>query len=202
MQKITDIGPSLVLDLHNDWNKSIPYVIIESIGSEQQQEALRHLALASGLPAILETDHIPASFSSQLNLLGIPALTLELGESLIINEKNVVAGIEAVLSIIAELNMIKDQNSGNLYVESNDPARNQILTYSSKPLCSTSGIIRFAKKPGDLIKKGERIARVYNAFGKLIETIYSVHNGIILGHNDYAVAFPGSPVMAFGVIEE
>lgn len=202
MQKITELSPALVLDLHNDWNKSIPYVVIDPVGSERNQEMLRHLAITSGLPAIVETDHIPGAFSCQLNLAGIPALTLELGESLIINEKNVISGVEAVIAMIGELGILQEGIAPASRSGGADSGDRRVLTYSSKPLCSTSGIIRFTKKPGDRVKKGERIARVYNAFGKLIETIHSVHNGIILGHNDYAVAFPGSPVMAFGVSEE
>ena len=40
-----------------------------------------------------------------------------------------------------------------------------------------------------------------NTKGLLSETITANQAGIILGHNDYAVAYPGSDVMAFGVYE-
>ncbi len=148
--------------------------------------------------AVQETEHIPGSFSYNVNMKGIPALTMELGESLIINEKFVAFGTSAVMSILYELGMIY-REAGTISLDLPDRVKGRILTYSSRPLCSSSGIIRFYKKPGDLVRKGDRIARVYNAFGKLNETISSVHDGIILGHNDYAVAYPGSPVMAFGV---
>ena len=136
-----------------------------------------------------------------MNMKGIPALTMELGESLIINEKNVASGTSAVMSILYELGMIGRQ-AGTINLDLPAKVKGRILTYSSKPLCSSSGIIRFNKKPGELVRTGDRIARVYNAFGKLNETITSVHDGIILGHNDYAVAYPGSPVMAFGVFDQ
>ncbi|MBN1597328.1 MAG: succinylglutamate desuccinylase/aspartoacylase family protein [Bacteroidales bacterium] len=200
MSKIKDINPAVVLDLHNDWNKSIPYVVIDSLPEPDKPENLYRLAKICNLPAIQEPESIMTSLSYCLNQNKIPALTLELGESLIINEKNVMYGINAVLNILYDMGIVKDPSSILAY---NMPelARNKILTYSSSPLCSSSGIIRFSKKPGDIVRKGDRIAKVYNAFGKLNETITSVHNGIILGHNDYAVAYPGSPVMAFGVIE-
>lgn len=201
MDKIMKVHPDLVLDLHNDWINSIPYVVIDSLGDSSQLSLLHHYARISNLPAIQEAEIISGSLSYCLNQEKIPALTLELGESLIINEKNVRYGLGAVLNILKELEMI---NVSENYPVNHIPVpiEDRILTYSSTPLCSTSGIIRFSRKPGELVKKGERIARVYNAFGKLVETIYSVHNGIILGHNDYAVAYPGSPVMAFGVIDE
>lgn len=200
MEKVIDLQPQLVLDLHNDWIKSIPYTVIDSLEDETKLADLHHYALVTGLPSVEEPEKITSSFSYMLNKQGIPALTLELGESLTINEKNVTFGLNAILAILRDLTMVGNLRLSNLY-DIPDVAKNKILMYSSEPLCSSSGIIRFMKKPGDLIKYGDKIAKVYNAFGKLIETIVSCHNGIILGQNDYAVAFPGSPVMAFGVMK-
>jgi predicted deacylase len=199
MEKVVELQPQLVLDLHNDWIKSIPYTVIDSLENENRLADLHRYAMVSGLPSVEEPEKITSSFSYALNKQGIPALTLELGESLTINEKNVTFGLNAILAILRDLTMVGNLSLSNLY-NIPDVAKNKILMYSSEPLCSSSGIIRFMKKPGDLIKYGDKIAKVYNAFGKLTETIVSCHNGIILGQNDYAVAFPGSPVMAFGVL--
>ncbi len=198
MDKVLDFTPDIILDLHNDWNKSIPYVVIDAVKDKKKLNTLHHFAKASHLPAIQESEIIAHSFSYCVNMKNIPALTLELGESLIINEKNVAYGTSAVLNILYELNMISEHHTNVVY-HMPEEFRNKILTYSSSPLCSTSGIIRFSRKPGERIKKGDKIAKVCNVFGKLNETISSLHDGIILGHNDYAMAYPGSPVMAFGV---
>jgi len=198
MKKVLEIKPHLVLDLHNDWNKSIPYTVIDSIEDKDKLSILHHYAMITDLPAIQESEKILNSFSFTLNNHNIPALTLELGESLTINEKNIAFGLNAIINLLQELNMVQGIKL-EIHYKIPDATKNKILTYSSEPLCSSSGIIRFFKKPGDLIKTGDKIAKVYNAFGKLTETIVSCHNGIILGHNDYALAFPGSPVMAFGV---
>jgi len=77
--------------------------------------------------------------------------------------------------------------------------KGKILFYSAKPLSSVSGIIRFLKRPGDLIIKDQKVARIYNAFGKLMETIVIENDGILIGLADNAIAFPGSPVMASGI---
>jgi hypothetical protein len=74
-----------------------------------------------------------------------------------------------------------------------------ILNYSHQPLSSTSGIIRFLVKPGDIIQKGQPICKIYNTFGKQQETINALHNGIIIGSSDSSVAFPGVPIVAFGI---
>ena len=199
MKKIIDLKPDIVLDLHNDWNNSIPYAVIDAGIEQKTLITLHHFATVSDLPAVQETDKITTSFSYCVNMESIPALTLELGESMIINERNVIKGKEAILNILYDLGMT-EKSTRTFNADLPSELQNKILMYSGKPLCSESGIIRFSKKPGDMVKKGDKIARVYNAFGKLLQTIVSVHDGIILGHNDYAVAYPGSQVMAFGVI--
>jgi len=98
---------------------------------------------------------------------------------MVINEKNVSYGIKAVLNILTEFDMLthRDEMPG---FDLPPGAGNTILKYSAGPVCSKSGIIRFSKKPGDILKRGDRLARVYNAFGKLSETIKANQEGIIL----------------------
>jgi predicted deacylase len=80
-----------------------------------------------------------------------------------------------------------------------DQVQQETLLYSAIPLSSSSGILRFLVKPGNLVQRGQKIARIYNAFGKVTETIFAQQDGIVIGLTDTAIAFPGSPVMAFGI---
>ncbi|MBN1524959.1 MAG: succinylglutamate desuccinylase/aspartoacylase family protein [Spirochaetales bacterium] len=196
--RITQTNPDVVLDLHNDWNKSIPYALIDAEPDKILTDKMRHIAEVSGLVAIQESEKLYATLTYNLLEKNIPALTLELGESLLINEKNITYGFNAIWNILADLNMVEPLSDPSVFPIP-DVLVDKILKYSSLPLCSSSGIIRFLKKPGELVKTGDKIAKVSNAFGKLVETITAVNDGIILGHNDYAIAYPGSPVMAFGV---
>jgi len=200
---IIGTNPSLVLDIHNDWNKSIPYIILDSKESLQNNDIFdRNIMFAkiSSLITVEDTDIITNSMTFNLIKNNISALTLEMGESFIINEKNIENGVNAIWNILSHLKMVKTNEYDFKY---NIPKviKDKILKYSSLPLSTKSGIIKFLKNPGEIIYKGVKIARIYNAFGKNIETINSVNNGIILGHSDYAVTFPGAHIMAFGVFE-
>jgi len=128
----------------------------------------------------------------------IPALTIELGESYIVNEKNVEYGVKSILRILAYLGMITNLAEDFTY-HAPQAAKGKILKSSSLPVSSASGIIRFLTQPGDLVKKGQPVAKIYNAFGKLQDTLLCKQDGVVLGHSDFSVAFPGAPVMAFGV---
>ncbi|MBN2274828.1 MAG: succinylglutamate desuccinylase/aspartoacylase family protein [Bacteroidales bacterium] len=195
---ILNSKPSLVIDLHNDWNKSIPYVLNDPSSNREVDRANYSYSGMTGLLQIEDTDKIHSSLTYNLTRQNIPAIVLELGESFIINEKNILIGINAIWNILMKLGMVPE-NAEYYQYPLLSQIGNKMLQYSSLPLSSTSGIIRFTKKPGDIVTKGQKIARVYNAFGKQIENISALADGIVIGHTDNALAFPGSPVMAFGI---
>src|SRR4030042_2622088 len=63
---IKDTKPSLVLDLHNDWMKSIPYTIIDAdpgAGSKNAYEKAKTIAQKSGFLVVAETERLSRSLS-------------------------------------------------------------------------------------------------------------------------------------------
>jgi len=199
---IIETNPTLVLDLHNDWMKSIPYTVVDPAPSSADKlayEFSKKVAEKSGFLVVLDTEDAKRSFSYSLLEHNIAALTIELGESYVVNEKNVQFGVKSILAILAYLEMIKDL-SEEFNFQLPEIAKGKVLNFSSLPVSSASGIIRFLAHPGDLVKKGQPVAKIYNAFGKLLDTILSLNDGIVLGHSDSSVAFPGAPVMAFAIV--
>jgi hypothetical protein len=199
---IKETNPNLVLDLHNDWMKSIPYTIIDPNPGpthKQAHEFAVKVAEKSGFPMILDTEDIQHSFSYSLLAHNIAALTIELGESYVVNEKNVEYGVKSILGILAYLEMMKKPEKDFTF-QLPEAVKGKTMRFSSLPVSSTSGVIRFLVQPGDLVRKGQAMAKIYNAFGKLLDTILCLNDGVVLGHSDSSVAFPGAPVMAFGVI--
>jgi len=194
---IVDSRPSLVIDLHNDWNKSIPYALLDPASYKSVDHKVEQLAQRTGLLQIVDTEKIHSSLTFNLIQEGIPALVLEMGESMTINEKNVEIGLQALWNILRNQGMVDDEDPLYQYPLP-EKVRDKTLVYSCLPLSSTSGIIRFVRKPGELVVKGQKIAKVYNAFGKQIETIAALADGIVIGYSDSALSFPGSAVMAYG----
>ncbi|HUW17891.1 MAG TPA: succinylglutamate desuccinylase/aspartoacylase family protein [Sedimentisphaerales bacterium] len=199
---IRQTNPSLVLDLHNDWMKSIPYTLIDPNPGgayKAAYEKTKAVAGKSGFLIILETEELTKSFTYNLLQHNIPALTIELGESYVVNEENVEYGVKSILAILAHLEMVENTDAPFSF-QLPQPARGKVLKFSPQPVSSASGIIRFLVNPGDLVRKGQPVAKIYNTFGKLLDTILSQADGIVLGHSDSSVAFPGAPVMAFGIL--
>ncbi|MBN2269745.1 MAG: succinylglutamate desuccinylase/aspartoacylase family protein [Sedimentisphaerales bacterium] len=194
--------PSLVVDLHNDWMKSIPYTVVDidpGPGGKKAYEQAKAIAQKTGFLVVAETEQSAKSLSYTLLRDNIPALTLELGESYVVNEQNVKYGLNAIEGILRYLGMVEAADELPHY-EIPETLKGKTLSFSSEPASSGSGIIRFSGAPGDIVKRGQVVAKIYNAFGKLLDTIRCSNDGVILGHSDSSVAFPGAPVMAFGII--
>ncbi|MBI2799585.1 MAG: succinylglutamate desuccinylase/aspartoacylase family protein [Gammaproteobacteria bacterium] len=200
--RILDAAPDLVLDLHNDWIRSIPFALLDPATAALPAAAYERtctLARETGLCTIIETDAVEHSLTYNLLARGIPAITLELGESRVVNEIHVVSGIGAIWNVLAHLGLVAPLTEPFRYPLPPRYAQGDMLQYSDKPVGSKSGIIRFLVEPGTEIKAGQAFARITNAFGKHQETVKATQDAIVLGHSDSAAVFPGMPIMAFGI---
>ncbi|MEK6820235.1 MAG: succinylglutamate desuccinylase/aspartoacylase family protein, partial [Nanoarchaeota archaeon] len=199
---IKETKPDLVIDLHNDWRESVPYTLIEPSRDidKYAYDKTKFFSKLTGFPVIVEVEDVEKTLTLTLLKSGIPALTLELGECYVVNERDVEYGVKAVWDILVYLGMVEPV-LGVPGFQLNERVKDKILKYSQEPTSPTSGIIRFLVKPGEIVKKGQAVAKIYNAFGKLLETLKALDDAIVLGYSDSSVAFPGRPVMAFGVLE-
>ena len=198
---ILETSPTLVLDLHNDWSKSIPYVLIDRVPGNVHRaayEKTKSFAGETGFVVVLDTEDVTGTLSYNLLVTGVPAVTIELGEPYVINEENVEHGLGAIWNVLAHLEMVEPPRERFRYPVPPAYRAGRLLRYSDKPYSSKSGIIRFLAQPGDAVKRGQPFARIVNAFGKHQETVKAVHDAIVLGRADTSVVFPGMPIMAFG----
>jgi uncharacterized protein len=200
--------PALVLDLHNDWSASIPYTLIDPYPGLLHREAyekIKQYSFYTGFPVIDEQEisskkeELQKTLSGSLLAHDIPSVTIEIGGAYVVNENHVRSGINAIWNILTELQMVAHKDSQQTYRDSPDFYRGRILKYTHEPRADASGIIRFMIKPGQNIKKGQPVARIYNVFGKLQSTLLATKDGIVLGHADSSVSFPGAEIVALGV---
>ncbi len=205
---IIQTNPTLVLDLHNDWIKSIPYALIEPRWPEGEKEIFDKsvtFARLSGFIVVKEQapetsdPYLEKSLTGSVIRRGAPAITLELGESFVVNEQNVDDGVTSVWNILSFLGMTRPREK--ILNRPVPPSlKDKILDYSHRPPASSSGVIRFLVKPGQIVKAGHKVAKIHNVFGKLQETLVTERAGLVLGHSDSSVALPGMPVAAFGLL--
>jgi predicted deacylase len=189
--------PALVIDLHNDWIHSVPYILIEPAADYASPETRKDtLAIARATRLLLVEDSdtfhpLHNTLTGAAVMAGIAAFTIEAGGAYGIIEESVQAGKYAVLSALRHLGMI---DSSELPAES--PEDQDLLTYTSRPLCTSSGLIRFTVRPGDTVDTDQILARVYSAFGSCEEKLRATGPGYVLGLEDHARVLPGCEVIA------
>ena len=191
-------GPDLVIDLHNDWIHSVPYVLIEPAelyASPQLRERTLRLALATRQLVVQEPDDevLDGTLAGALVAAGIPAFTVEAGGAYGIVEDGVGAGMTAVFDVLAELDMLDP-----VVTAGESPGDAVRLRYTNRPLSRTSGLVRFTVAPGELVEKDQVVARIYSAFGSCEETLRARAPGYVLGVADHARTVPGGEVIAIG----
>lgn len=193
--------PDMVMDLHNDWIRSIPYALLDCPSSCLEQDVWnrsREVAQQTGLCVIQDQEVVRKSLSYNFMDMGIPAITLEMGESYLVNEANVRQGVGAVWNVLEFLGMVLPEPEKFRFALPQGYGNGVLLNYLDRPLCSSSGVIRYMVRPGAAVRKGQNLARVVNAFGKTQELLCATRDALVLGHNDLSAAFPGMSLMAFG----
>jgi predicted deacylase len=195
---IAGTGPDLVIDLHNDWIQSVPYLLIEPpelFMRKKQRAQTTRLAAATGLLLVQDpqaTPELRRTLTGALVSKGVCAFTLEGGGAGSIVESSIAAGRTAVLGVLSRLGILNAEPGTGLP----EPSSQQVLDYTSRPLCASSGIVRYAVLPGDEVETGQTVARVYSAFGSLEETLRAEKAGIVLGVADHARTVPGTEIIA------
>ncbi len=216
-ETIIQTRPALVIDLHTDWTCSLPYALIDATPPEHRPDQqpsggtagihgeIASFALGCGLPVIRDSEILHRSLSQSLLREGIRSFTLEMGESYVINEKNILVGVKSISNLLVNLGMMDvsvTEGVRDTGYRLPDVISDRILEYRQRPYSSSSGILRFLAKPGDMVSPGQPVARIYNAFGKLVETMRAEYTAMVLGHADSSMAYPGMPVMAFGCLKQ
>ena len=188
--------PSLVIDLHNDWVQSIPYILLDppqSYPNATTERRTLELARATGLLLVEDSDvfhPLRNTLAGAIVDAGVPAFTIEAGGAYAVVEEGVVAGRDAVLSTLRSMEMI------DWFLPAGHPGTGAALRYTNRPLCSTSGLIRFDVQPGQEIRKGQILAQVFSAFGSREESLLATADGFVLGLEDHARVLPGREVIA------
>ena len=208
--RILSDAPALVLDLHNDWIRSIPYALIDprpaSSEGRHAHTAARSLAQATGLLLVDEQDgsvtraELRRTLTGSLLERGVPALTLELGSAFFVDEKSVAAGVDAIWNVLAHLDLVEPH--ADKPPEPAGPAREyrgRILRYSHRPCPTRSGIVRFSVHPGEVVAAGAQLGVIQDIFGRRLETVRAEADAVVLGHADSSLAIPGSPIVAMGI---
>ena len=209
----------LVIDLHNAAIRTIPFTIVDRVlyqdeadrpRAERLGERLAAFAQAFGLSVVREaaaekyvTQVLHRSVSGSLvNVLGIPALTVELGMTGAVDPAAVEAGVAGVINALRWAGMLPG-----------DPApiaACPVITpdYSTKRDSATrarvAGILAPALAPGDRFVAGQTLATMVDIWGRplLDSAIAAPGDGWLIGWSNGLAKYAGQAVAALAVRDD
>jgi predicted deacylase len=202
--------PDVVVDLHTDAPASLPYALLDRAtglrpGPRGQVEgAARRIADASGLTVLHEYPEdryaryrLDRSLTGAvLNRLQVPAVTVEAGPRLYLDPDAVQTVCDAVLGMLAALDMVAEKATPHATRVDGGPWRRD-----SGPRASVSGVLLPRERPGVLLDRGDVVAEVRSLAGELLEELVAETPGFVVSHAERTHVVAGVPVCTWALRE-
>jgi len=170
-----------VLDMHSNPFPAIPYVgtAVQLCPNENVKKEVKKIAEAYGVTIINHDKDKVASIRDLYCYRGVPALTPELVGGIFMWESITQVGTRGIMNIMKAVGMIDGQiEKQEAKIVTGD------LVGCGRLYAQRGGYMYAKKEPGDLIKKGETVFDIVNAYGDVVQEVKMPVNG-------YCWAFTG-----------
>lgn len=154
------------------------------------------MAMAFGAPVILDTDNIEGSLRSAMNAKEIPLLLYEAGEAHRFDEISIRAGVNGILSVMSELEMIPKYKS----VRKKSPS--YVATSDVRVRAAVSGISHNDVKLGVRVFKDQVIGLISDPLGEVSEKVLAKATGIVIGKILHPLVSKGDALFHIGKFKQ
>jgi predicted deacylase len=152
-------------------------------------EKLAHLAKIFNAPFIILSSNIDKSFRNTCKKMDIPILLFEGGKSLSSNKYIVKNGVDGVMRILRELEMLGD----NLKVHKSD--YNSIIIDKSKWIrAQRSGLLHVKIDCNKHVEKDEFLATITDPYGTMRHIVRAPNEGYIINVNHSPIVHQGDAI--------
>jgi predicted deacylase len=125
--------------------------------------------------------------------LGIPSITVEIGNPGVFQKRFVKNALIGVTNIISSLRMIADDHSL--------PEVQPIICDRSEWIFTTrGGILNVIPEVNTWVRKGELLATIHSIFGQLLEKYEAPEDTIVIGKEIDPVASQGARIVHLGIV--
>ena len=125
--------------------------------------------------------------------MGIPAITLEVGNPSIFQKRLIRSGIEGIHNVLCHLKMIDDQIE--LLDKETVLCQRSFWLYTDR-----GGLLTIHVNLRDRVKKGQKIATIRNIFGEELTEFNAPEGGIVIGKSVSPVNQSGGRIIHIGVL--
>ena len=164
------------IDLHSG---AIHRCNLPQVRGNMKQKGISQLAKAFAAPVILDANLRDGSLRQATNEMNIPLLVYEGGEALRLNERAIRIGLNGVLNVMRELNMIRrPAKAAKRVITAPMIARSSLWVRAPR-----SGMLQCYKSLGDRVSKQDVLGIIADPFGSEETQIVAPCAGIIIGHS-------------------
>jgi len=184
-------SPDLLIDLHTDALRAIPYAILDRVvrgANKREVDARCHvLAEASGLTVLREYPrprylryNLDRSLPGALvNGPGIPAVTLEVGPRRSLDPAAVEIALTATLGVLTAAGLVTAAAPPHPSRVQGGPWRRE-----SGPRVGQAGVLEVVPTPGVIFPAGEIIARIRTLDGRTLQELAAPEPGFVVAVPD------------------
>ena len=163
------------------------------VRADMDQEATKELALLQNAEIIVHNPPSDGTLRGAADELGIPAITLELGNSSIFQKRLIRSGIEGIHNVLCHLKMIDDEIE--LTVKETVLCKSSYWLYTDK-----GGLLSLNVELRDQVTKGQKLATIKNIFGEDISVYNAPEDGIVIGKSISPVNQSGGRILHLGIL--
>ncbi|MDH5720312.1 MAG: M14 family metallopeptidase [Spirochaetia bacterium] len=178
--KDADFGLDLHSASYNRWN--FPH-----IRGNMRLERVRYMAKSFEAPIVMHSQGVLGSLRREATKRNIPFVLFEAGQINRFETRAFEAGISGIWNLLHALDMI------SVIPEQVHKKKGAHKYYkrSTWMRASCGGLFYALVKPGDVIRKGQTLGKIYSLLGELKDEIKAEISGRILGFNLHPQVMPG-----------
>lgn len=176
------------IDLHTG---AIHRTNLPQIRADLDDEETNSLAIAFGVPVLINSNLRDGSLREAAAELGVKTLLYEAGEALRFDELAIRAGVRGILRVMRHLEMLKpSKRKGNV----TEPYVARSRYWIRAP---HAGVLRNVKKLGDHVDKGEKLGTISDPtdiFSQIEYPITADRGGIVIGKTNLPLVNEGDAI--------
>lgn len=161
------------------------------------------LAQSFGVPVLINSTLRDGSLRQAAVEAGAKVLLYEAGQALRFDELSIRAGMRGIKNILSHLHMItykeKDKPSKEIKKKKTKPF---VANTSAWTRANASGIVHNLKNLGDMVQKGDPLAKIGNPFGEVFVVVKAGRSGIIIGKQNIPLVQEGDAMFHIAYFTE
>ncbi len=179
------------IDLHT---AAIHRTNLPQIRVDMSDEKAVELAKKFGAPVIVNSTLRDGSLRLAAHELDVPVIVFEAGEALRFDDVAIRVGMNGVLSVLAEVGMLRKRRRKSAAAKS-------IFVQSSKWLrAAEGGVLRIRRKVGDQIRKDDLLGIISDPFGARETEMRAPFEGLIIGQSNLPIVNQGDALLHVAAI--